>query len=472
VLGTANAYILSECSFFDMLLLAMKFIRLLWSLVLCLALAGQEIPVIKANVRQVLVPVSVTDSKGRPVRNLKQLDFKVFEDGIPEEVVAFTAATEFSDPPPLGDVPVSGTAIGNSQSNGRSISDPTRTYLLCIDALHCSLSSLHRIRDAVAGVLRQERAPDSQYALMALGRGGVRVIHDSTRDTSAIAKVVRSSEFQKTFQDSESSSVGIAVQQFTELMRSYCSVCSCSSNNGGRWPSCPSFQSRVQAALFSFDERMYGLDQTFLLNLRELITAMATMPTDKTIVFISDGFNRFPGLALYSVLEGFGPKDRIFGSHSRDTQPELESVLKLATSNNIRFYTLDSRGVYNAPFGPGNTFDAGTAFSTPTLMDGRNLPSETTSTSEAIDRTAVSAARQNADIMAELAHETGGLFLENSNDLMKGLTRIFADSREYYLLAYVSKNEATDGKFRKIRVEVRNERMTVNAKAGYWALAR
>jgi VWFA-related protein len=456
-----------------MLLLAMIFIRLVWSLALCVGLAAQEIPVIKANVRQVLVPVSVTDSNGRPVRNLKELDFKVFEDGLPEKVVAFTATTEFSAPPPPGDVPVSGTAIGNSQSNGRSISDPARTYLLCVDALHCSLSSLHRIRDAVAGVLRQEHVPDSQYALMAVGRGGVRVMHDSTRDTSAIAKVVRSSEFEKTFQDSQSSSVGIAVQQFTELMRSYCSVCSCSSNNGGRSPSCPSFQSRVQAALVSFDERMYGLDQTFLLNLKELVTAMATMPTGKNIVFISDGFSRFPGLALYSVLEGFGPKDRIFGAHSRDTQPELESILKLATGNNIRFYTLNSRGVYSAPFGPGNTFDAGTSFSTPTPMDGlRNTPSETTPTSEAVDRTAASAARQNADIMAELAHDTGGLFFENNNDLTKGLTRVFADSREYYLLAYVSKNEATDGKFRKIRVEVSDQRMKVNAKAGYWALAR
>jgi hypothetical protein len=51
--------------------------------------------------------------------------------------------------------------------------------------------------------------------------------------------------------------------------------------------------------------------------------------------------------------------------------------------------------------------------------------------------------------MVELAHETGGLFFQNSNDLGKGLTGAFADSREFYLLAYVSKNETLDGKYRK-----------------------
>jgi VWFA-related protein len=71
--------------------------------------------------------------------------------------------------------------------------------------------------------------------------------------------------------------------------------------------------------------------------------------------------------------------------------------------------------------------------------------------------------------MAELAHETGGLFFQNSNDLGKGLTRAFEDSREFYLLAYVSKNETWDGKYRKITVSVNDKKLRVNAKAGYWA---
>jgi hypothetical protein len=57
-------------------------------------------------------------------------------------------------------------------------------------------------------------------------------------------------------------------------------------------------------------------------------------------------------------------------------------------------------------------------------------------------------------LLAQLAHETGGLFFEISTDLVKGISRALADTREYYLRVYVSKNETSDGKYRRITVEV------------------
>ena len=345
-----------------------------------------------------------------------------------------------------------------------------RTYLILIDTLHSSPASYTRVRDAILKVLRQEQGSDSLYALMAIGRQ-LKVIHDSTRDAADIAASARNSDFQKAFQASEAANTAAAVQQFTALMRNYCSACLCESNGGNtQLTQCASFQSKVQAALLSFDERMYALNQNFLLTLKELVRATATMPTARTIIFISDGFNRFPGRDLYTVLRGFAPKDRIFEDHSRDTQPELENILKLATKYDVKFYSLDSRGVYNSQFNPGNTFDAGTSFSTATQMDSRNAPSEATAATESVDRGIASGARENADVLSQLAHETGGLFFENSNDLAKGISRAIADTREYYLLAYVSKNETFDGKYRRITVEVSDpKKLHVSAKVGYWA---
>ncbi len=38
------------------------------------------------------------------------------------------------------------------------------------------------------------------------------------------------------------------------------------------------------------------------------------------------------------------------------------------------------------------------------------------------------------------------------------------------MLAYVPTNDASDGKYRKIKVEVKNgDKLRVSAKAGYWA---
>ena len=81
----------------------------------------------------------------------------------------------------------------------------------------------------------------------------------------------------------------------------------------------------------------------------------------------------------------------------------------------------------------------------------------------------MSAAHENTDALFQLAHETGGLFFENSNDLFKGIHRAFADGRESYLLAYVPTNNTLDGKYRKIKVDVKGKKLLVNAKAGYWA---
>jgi VWFA-related protein len=151
-------------------------------------------------------------------------------------------------------------------------------------------------------------------------------------------------------------------------------------------------------------------------------------------------------------------------------EPEIEGILKLATRYDVKFYTLDSRGRYSAAFNAGNTFDASTRFSTPVPMDSRNPPTEMTSATETVDRQATIVARENTDILAQLAHDTGGLFFENNNDLAKGIARALADSRQYYVLAYVPKNEILDGKYRRITVELDgNKKFRINAKAGYWA---
>jgi VWFA-related protein len=88
-----------------------------------------------------------------------------------------------------------------------------------------------------------------------------------------------------------------------------------------------------------------------------------------------------------------------------------------------------------------------------------------------MDRQASSVALQNGSGMAELAHATGGIYLHDSNDMLTQFRSVLADGREYYLLAYVSKNRTQDGKFRQVTVEVTDKKLHVRAKSGYWAEA-
>lgn len=68
-----------------------------------------------------------------------------------------------------------------------------------------------------------------------------------------------------------------------------------------------------------------------------------------------------------------------------------------------------------------------------------------------------------------LADETGGAFVENTNDLRSGIGRAAADLHQYYLLGYTSTNGRHDGKYRRIRVSVRRSGVTVLARKGYRA---
>ncbi len=430
--------------------------------------SAQPSPAIRSEVKEVLVPVVVTDGHGHHVLNLKASDFQILEDGKPQRIVALS--TESSAGVPFSmDQAAAAKAV---QVAPRGADSPRSTYLILVDTLHSSFANFGRVREALGKFFEKEQATDAQYAVMALGRQ-LKVVQDSTRDVREALAAVRASRFSNLILDSAANNLAIAADQFTALMRQYCSFCLCESagqTGGKEMGECSGSKVRVEAFLNSFAERTFPLNQDFLRQLSEVVKATATMPTSRTVILISDGFNRFSGRELYAILLGFGPRDRSFEFNSRDTQPELDAILKVATKNNVKFYTIDSRGLYTAGSVPGSGFDASSSSSGINVqVDARAQPNLAAGVPEAVTSSATSAARESTDVLAELAHQTGGLFFENNNDLLKGLRQAAADGREYYLLAYVPDNKTTDGTYRKIVVTVRDAKWRVNAKAGYWA---
>ena len=71
--------------------------------------------------------------------------------------------------------------------------------------------------------------------------------------------------------------------------------------------------------------------------------------------------------------------------------------------------------------------------------------------------------------MRTLAENTDGLAVLNTNDLDKGLNRIFDDMSSYYLLGYYASNTKPDGRFRTISVRVKQPGVEVRARKGYRA---
>ena len=73
-------------------------------------------------------------------------------------------------------------------------------------------------------------------------------------------------------------------------------------------------------------------------------------------------------------------------------------------------------------------------------------------------------------MLRELAEDTGGALIANTNDLGKGLDSVTADLASYYEIAYAPKNTEADGSFRKIEVKVARKGVDVTSRSGYFAL--
>src|SRR5271170_4147371 len=113
--------------------------------------AGQSQPsVIKADVRQVLVPVVVTDKKGHHVLGLKADDFEVSEDGTPQRIVAFNTSNDSSAllEPASDNAAVFGSRPPVAPKTASPPPTPKGTYLVCVDTMHSAFSNFVRASEA------------------------------------------------------------------------------------------------------------------------------------------------------------------------------------------------------------------------------------------------------------------------------------------------------------------------------------
>jgi len=123
----------------------------------------------------------------------------------------------------------------------------------------------------------------------------------------------------------------------------------------------------------------------------------------------------------------------------------IRDLTEDANRANVSFYPIYARGlaVFDSPIGPDPPPDLAT--------DRANLT-----------------ARQSG--LRELAENTDGLAVVNTNDIDGALRRIVADLSSYYLLGYYSTNTQLDGRFRNITVRVTRPGVQVRARRGYRGL--
>lgn len=142
-----------------------------------------------------------------------------------------------------------------------------------------------------------------------------------------------------------------------------------------------------------------------------------------------------------------------------DNQAQLQATINAAIRSNVSFYPIDARGlVAQAPLGDATKGSPG----------GSGMYSGSSA------RAVTSNFQGQQETLYTLASDTGGKALLDNNDLSLGIVQAQKDISSYYIVGYYSKNEAQDGRFRRIKISVKDAALTsrvakLDYRQGYYA---
>jgi VWFA-related protein len=139
-----------------------------------------------------------------------------------------------------------------------------------------------------------------------------------------------------------------------------------------------------------------------------------------------------------------------------DNEAQMRATVNAAIRGNMSLYPIDTRGlVAQAPLGDATKASPG----------GQGMYSGSAA------RSTMSNFQGQQESLYTLAADTGGKALLDENDLSLGIRQAQKDISSYYILGYYSTNQALDGRFRRIKVQMANKTLSakLDYRSGYFA---
>ena len=389
----------------------------------------------------VLVRAVVRDSNGRPIPGLRKGDFRLFDNGKPQEIDQFAVESSGGTPTITPQAPGKEETEAGSK---RASSDATpRNYqALYFDDVHMNSEDLAHVRDAADRYLAATLTPADRVGIFtSSGQTTLdfsddrSLLHDSlfklvprpiySREPNVCPDIT---EYQAHMivDQRDPNAMAIATNEYDH--------CNCVGLPPLPRQACeaqaPQIVQRESTKLVSSQEAQ---DDVVLRGLEQVVRRTALLPGQRSVIFLSPGF-------LFFHLE-----------------PLISEVTERALRSKVIVNTLDARGLY--------VLVPGGAAGEPTVV----IPSSgaLAGRKDQLIRDGYSLAE---DVLYGLAADTGGLFFHNSNDFDQGLRQVGTISEVSYVLAFTPLNLKPDGQFHKLKVSLVNANgFTVQARRGYFA---
>ncbi len=383
-----------------------------------------DAPVFGTEVSVVAVPVFVTDKADRAVPGLTAADFELEDQGKKMPLVAFLA------------IDATGAAPG-AEAGTLLQASARRQFLFLFDLTFSTPTGIMRARDAAIRLLRENLAPSDLAAVATFSQRGIQILVTFTPDRSQLERAITSLglvETQPPARDKLSIAYDLGVPRW------------------GPGISTPPDDAMTEY-LIQMSRLMARGDQAqyrrrvdgFLDGLEQLTTTLDAVHGRKQVILLSAGFDstvlggargQEAAEASEAVVSGRlweVQTDRYFGdSAARDS---LDKLFRTVAATDTVIHTLDVTGL-----------DAGAG-----VADALPQP---------IGR--------GRDTLAQLAVNTGGRFIGDSNDLQGALVELLEASRHYYVLAFEPLDpKGKPDRLRKLKVRVRGDGLSVSHRRGY-----
>jgi hypothetical protein len=216
-----------------------------------------------------------------------------------------------------------------------------------------------------------------------------------------------------------------------------------------------------------------GADATTIANLRQFDAQQQSFQLQLRVKYTLDAMNQLarylssiPGRKNLIWFSGSFPISILPDTTGNLTDPfaviadyekEFRDTVNLLARSQVAVYPIDARGLTNSPI-----FDAATT------RNYANARRGTARMTQDLNKFATDTAAEHST-MSQMAEATGGHAFYNTNGLTQAVATAINDGSNFYTLTYTPANPARDGKFRKIKVQLAREGLTLSYRHGYYA---
>lgn len=393
---------------------------------------------LRVETRRVVEDVTVVDSHGKPIEDLTQSDFRIFEDGAEQQIVSFEEHR--AAPPSSAPLP---SLPPNTFSN---LSDPQSSgplNVILYDLLSTAQEYQPYAHDQLIAFLKSR--PPGQYAIFVLGNH-LALLQGFTSNQKALiaAASSRSATSQPSYVDSPDKGIHENSDNLAASMDSRDTA-------GAR--------AVALLAQMENDERDFRQDLQVQIT-EDAFTAIAQflmpLPGRKNLLWLSASFPQ-------SVLPDSSDADAF--RSERNYSEAQKKVADLLNLSHTAVYAIDVRGLMN-----NSTFSASSRINLQPHGGGglANGPGPVNPSAREQQKFAASQAAEHATLTS-IASETGGAAFFNTNGLKEAFAKAVEEGSDYYTLTYDPSNKKFDGRLRKISVKLSRHGYELEYRRSYFA---